>query len=712
MRKLRTRPAQRPAAASSADVGDQATDDRHSGDQYREIFNAVNDCILITNPVTGRFIEANRSCCEMFGYETGELTGQPVETLSSGIAPYTREAAIDLCRRAYRGEPQIFEWQCKTKNGFVFWTEVSLRLTAFGPTPAIIANVRDISERKEQQERFRQLAENIDEAFWMSNPEKTVMLYVSPGYEAIWGRSCQSLYDDPRQWIEAIHEDDRARILDVAQRQADSTYNEEYRIVRPDGEVRWIADRAFPVRDDTGRIYRVAGVARDITERKRLDAQISHMADHDALTGLPNRAAFTSTLKGALLHARRSGASLAVLFLDLDNFKDVNAVRGHFFGDQMVQLVAERLQRALRFNGSVFRVGGDQFAILLGDAIEPAEVAAVAERLIAAISCPFVIDGGAIQIGASIGVALAGDGARDPAILMSQAETALYRAKAEGRQTWRFYSAAMNAEVQSRIALTGELRAAIPAGQLRVVYQPQVRSRDGRIGGVEALVRWAHPNGGVLQPASFLPVAESSGLIVGLDRWVLREACRQGRQWMDEGRAPGVMCVNLSFAQFQQPLEFERYVMGVLEETGLPATMLELEITETTFIGFSSEHRHTIQRLRGVGIRFALDDFGTGYSSLNYLRRFSVDRIKIAREFIADVAVSRDAAAIVKCILSLARDLGNGVVAEGVETAEQLKLLQDWDCPDVQGFYFAEPMTAEAVAPLLSAGAIRPTRFS
>ena len=710
MSKVRTRPAHPLTAAGAADFGGQSTGFRHSGDQYKEIFDAVNDGILITNPVTGRFIEANRSCCEMFGYESGELTGQPMETLSSGIPPYSREAALELCDRAYRGEPQIFEWPCKTKQGFVVWTEVSLRFTAFGSSPAIVANVRDISERKEQQERFRQLAESIDEVFWMSNPERTVMLYVSPGYEAIWGRSCQSLYDDPRQWLEAIHEDDRGRILEVAQRQADSSYNEEYRIVRPNGEVRWIADRAFPVRDDEGRIYRVGGVARDITERKRLDAQISHMSEHDALTGLANRSAFTSTLARALRHAQRSGVALAILFLDLDDFKDVNAVRGHFVGDQLVQLVAERLQRALRFNESVFRFGGDQFAVLLGDTGEPADVGAVAERLIASVSGPFVIDGGEIQVGASIGVAMAADGARDPAILMSQAETALYSAKAEGRQTWRFYSAAMNTEVRSRSALTGELRAAIPAGELRVVYQPQVRISDGSIGGVEALVRWAHPVAGILQPASVLAMAESSGLIVGVDRWVLREACRQGRQWMDEGRAPGVICVNLSSAQFQQPLELERRVMAVLEETGLPAGILELEITESTFIGFSSEHRHMIQRLRDAGVRFALDDFGTGYSSLNYLRRFAVDRIKIAREFIADVAVSREAAAIVKCILSLARDLGNGVVAEGVETAEQLKLLQDWDCPDVQGFYFAQPMTAEAVAPLLSAGAICPAR--
>ncbi|MFW6028010.1 MAG: EAL domain-containing protein [bacterium] len=697
MSKALTEPARRTAAVAS---------DGH----YRAVFNGVNDAILISNPVTGRFVEINQSGCEMFGYEKDELVGRGVETLSSGIPPYTRDAAMERCWRAYLGEPQTFEWPCKTKNGFVFWTEVSLRCTAFGSTPAIVANVRDITERKEQSERFRQLADNIDEVFWMSNPEKTAMLYVSPGYEKIWGRSCQSLYDNPRQWLEAIHEDDRPRILEMAQRQAHSTYNEEYRIVRPDGDVRWIADRAFPVRDDNGRIYRVAGVARDITERKRLDAQISHMADHDALTGLANRSAFTATLERALRPPRRGAPSLAILFLDLDHFKDVNALHGHVVGDRLVRLVAERLQGAVRYNESVFRLGGDGFAILLGDAGEPADVGAVAERLVAAVSDTFVVDDREIHVEASVGVAIAGDSARDPVALMSQAETALYRAKAEGRRTWRFHSEDMDAEVRERIAMTNELRAAIPGGELFVVYQPQVKASDGRIGGVEALVRWAHPERGVLSPASFLPVAQCSGLIVALDRWVLREACRQARRWIDAGFAPTIMCVNLSSAQFAQPLDLERCVLTTLEESGLAPSMLELEITESTFIGFSSEHRHMIQRLRGAGVRFALDDFGTGFSSLNYLRRFAVDRIKIAREFIVDLATCSDAAAIVKCILTLARDLGYEVIAEGVETSEQLQLLQGWACPDVQGFYFATPMTAEAASPLLSAGALVPSR--
>jgi diguanylate cyclase (GGDEF)-like protein/PAS domain S-box-containing protein len=559
-------------------------------DRYRAVFDAVNDGIFISNPTTGRFIEVNESGCHMFGYESGELIGREIEMLSSGVHPYTQEMAIAKGERALAGELQTFEWQCKTKDNVLFWAEVSVRITRFGPTPAMVANVRDI------------------------------------------------------------------------------------------------------------------------TERKRRSAQITHMAHHDELTGLANRFMFKTTLDRAIAHSLRTARGFSVLFLDLDHFKDVNDLRGHLIGDRLLCLVAERLQGGVRFNESVFRLGGDEFALILCEPNEPDEIAALADRLIATISTPFVIDRRQVQVGASIGVAIYGADAGDADTLMSHADIALYRAKAEGRQTYRFYSDAMEEEVRARVALTSELRVAIPGHQLFVVYQPQVTAKGGNIVGVEALVRWRHPKHGILMPDSFLPVAESSGLIVALDHWMLREACRQGRQWVDAGISPGMICVNLSSAQFKTPLELETFVLAVLEETGLPAHLLELEITENTLIGFSSEHREMIQRLRGAGVRFSLDDFGTGYSSLNYLRRFPVDRIKIAREFVADLASSADAATIVKLILDLSRHFGNKVIAEGVETPEQLRLLQEWDCPDVQGFYFAAPMPAEAMEPLLRAGTINPAR--
>ena len=557
-------------------------------DRFRVIFDAVNDGIFISDPATGRFIEINQPGCDMFGYSKAELLGCGVDTLSSGAHPHTRDMAVELNEKARLGGPQIFEWRCKTKQGVLFWTEISLRYSEFGDTPAIVA------------------------------------------------------------------------------------------------------------------------IMRDITERKQHDTEIIYLAEHDVLTGLANRSMFTMALDRAIAQSLRTGKKFAILCLDLDRFKDVNDTRGHLTGDRLLRLVAERLKANVRLNEPVARFGGDEFAILLGDLREPAEVAALADRLIVSISRPFLIDGIENHVGVSIGVAIYSEDAGDAESLLSHADIALYRAKSEGRQTYRFFSEAMNEEVRLRVRLTDELRLAIPDGQLFLVYQPQVRIKGGRIIGVEALVRWQHPRHGILAPARFLPVAESSGLIGALGQWVLREACRQGRRWLDAGISPGTIAVNVSTTQFKVPLELEKVVFAVLTETGLPPHMLELEITETTLIELLTGQKEMVQRLRRAGIRFSLDDFGTGYSSLNYLRQFSVDRIKIAHEFIAELATSTEAAFIVKMILGLSRDFGNEAIAEGVETSEQLRLLQDWDCREVQGFYFSPPLSAEAIAPLLSAGMIDP----
>jgi len=560
-----------------------------SDDQFRLVFNAINDGIFISDPATGRFTEVNQAGCTMFGYIKAELIGRDIQTLSSGVHPYTQDVAIEKLQKAFSGEPQIFEWQCKTKDGALFWTEISIRCAEFGHTPAVVAIVRDIGERR------------------------------------------------------------------------------------------------------------------------RVDARILYLAQHDVLTGLDNRSMFTAAVDRASARSLRTGKAFSVLCLDLDYFKDVNDTRGHLVGDRLLRLVAERLRADVRLHESVARLGGDEFAILLDDQHSPEDIAALANRLVVSIGRPFVIDGTKSHVGASIGVAIYGKDACDAETLLSHADIALYRAKSEGRQTYRFFSNEMNEEVRSRVRLTDELRLAIPNAQLFLVYQPQVRATSGRIIGVEALVRWRHPRRGILMPGDFLPVAESSGLIGELGRWVLREACRQGRMWVDGGIVPGTISVNISTAQFKDPLELERLIVTVLAETGLPPALLELEITENTLIAFSAEHREMIQRLRKAGIRFSLDDFGTGYSSLNYLRQFSVDRIKIAREFVSELSNNDKAASIVRLILGLSREFGNEVIAEGVETREQLHLLRDWDCPDMQGFLFARPMSAEAVVPFLKAGTISPS---
>ena len=558
----------------------------HIDDRFKVIFDAVNDGIFIVDPTTGGFIDVNQAACSMFGYNKTELIGCNIGTLSSGIHPYTLDMSLE---KAHSREPQILEWQAKTKDGDLFWIELSIRHIEFGRIPTIIA------------------------------------------------------------------------------------------------------------------------VVRDITERKRLNAELVYMAQHDVLTGLVNRPMFATAVDRAIAQSLRIGKNFSILYLDLDHFKDVNDTRGHLTGDRLLRLVAERMQAAVRLNENVARFGGDEFAILLGDYNEPTEIAALANRLFVSIGKPFWIDGNEIHIGVSIGVAIYGEDARDAETLLSHADIALYRAKAEGRQTYRFFSDAMNEEVRSRVALTDELRSAISAGQLFLVYQPQVMAKDGRIIGVEALVRWRHPRRGILMPGSFLPIAESAGLMGALGQWVLREACRQGRQWIDAGIEPGTIGVNLSTAQFKAPLELEKMIFAVLTETRLPPHLLELEITETTLIGLSSDHGEMMERLRRAGVKFSLDDFGTGYSSLNYLRRFPVDRIKIAQELISVIGTSAEPASILKLILDFSRVFGNEAIAEGVETREQLSLLQDWDCREVQGAYFAPPMSAEAIVPLLSNGTIRPS---
>lgn len=555
-------------------------------DRFQVIFDAVSDGIFISSPETGKFIEVNQPGCRLFGYDKAELIGGDIGTISSGIPPYTLDMAIENGARARRGENPIFEWQCRNKDDVLFWAEVSLRFAEFDHADAIIA------------------------------------------------------------------------------------------------------------------------VVRDITERKQLNSQIVHMAQHDALTGLANRYTFASAVDRAIAQSNRTGNEFAILFIDLDRFKDVNDTRGHPIGDRLLQLVAERLQAGVRANETLARFGGDEFAILLGDPSEPAQIAALASRLIASLGRPYSLDGIESHVGASIGVAIYGKDASDAEMLMSHADIALYRAKDEGRRTYRFYSDEMDTETRSRVMLTDELRAAIPGGQLFLVYQPQVTAEGSRIVGVEALVRWRHPRRGTLAPAQFLEVAESSGLIVPLGKWVLREACRQGREWLDRGVPPGSISVNLSSAQLKDPFELEKIVSAVLAETRLPPHLLELEIAESTLTGLSSRHGDMIQRLRGAGVRFALADFGTGNSSLNFLRRVPVDRIKIEEEFVSELASSGKAPAIVKLILGLARELGSDVIAEGVETCEQHTLLRNWDCPKMQGFYFAEPMCPEAVAELLSGGTI------
>jgi diguanylate cyclase (GGDEF)-like protein/PAS domain S-box-containing protein len=440
----------------------------------------------------------------------------------------------------------------------------------------------------------------------------------------------------------------------------------------------------------------------DITERKRAEARIAFMAHHDALTALPNRVMLRQRMEELLSRAQRDGRRLAALCIDLDNFKSVNDTLGHSLGDLLLQQVGERLRGSLREHDTVARLGGDEFAILQADVARPQEAGTLAERLIAIVSEPYHLDGHLVAIGASIGIALApGDGA-DPDRLLKNADMALYRAKADGKNAFRFFEAEMDARVQTRRRLELDLRTALQAGALDVHYQPLIDLPTGEVSGVEALLRWPHPERGMIPPAEFIPVAEETGLIGALGAFVLRRACTAAAAWP----AHINVAVNLSPLQFRTG-NLLATVREALDHSGLAPRRLELEITETLLLERSDQVLATLHALRALGVRISMDDFGTGYSSLSYLRSFPFDKIKIDRSFVRELDANADSQAIVRAIVSLGTSLGITITAEGVESESDLARLKAEGCNEGQGYLFSRARPQAEIAEMLRGRKIR-----
>jgi diguanylate cyclase (GGDEF)-like protein len=465
--------------------------------------------------------------------------------------------------------------------------------------------------------------------------------------------------------------------------------------------------------------------------QEQQSGRIEHMARHDILTGIANRRALVEMLDQRIARAHREvSSSFAVLYIDLDRFKNVNDTLGHPAGDLLLQTVAKRLRVSVREGDTVARFGGDEFAVLLADIRRPTDAADVSKRILDVISEltietdvaavagniaagvvkvlaePFVVQGSQIHSGGTVGIAVYGPESPDAETMLAHADMALYRAKSEGRGTYRFFTEAMDTEVRARVRVDAELREAITSEQLFLMYQPQVDVETNQIVGVEALVRWRHPERGTVGPGDFIPAAEKSGLIIPLGHWVIREACRRARLWLDAGVAPPLVAINLSGVQLKNPLTLERDIAEIVEEFDLPPGMLELELTESVLMEASREHNDFFVRLREKGYRIAIDDFGSGYSSLDYLLRYPVDRIKIAQSFITDIGIVFRNDVIVRAALGLARELGIEAVVEGVQTKTQLELLRTWGCRIVQGYYYARPQPASDVSRLLQVGVI------
>ncbi|MCL6635389.1 MAG: EAL domain-containing protein [Peptococcaceae bacterium] len=435
-------------------------------------------------------------------------------------------------------------------------------------------------------------------------------------------------------------------------------------------------------------------ILRDITERKRYEETIRHQAFHDALTGLPNRMLFKDRLTLAIAHAKRNKQILAVLFLDLDRFKLINDTLGHALGDQLLQMTAQRLMETVREDDTVARLGGDEFTLLLPGINKAENAAKVAQKVIEAIRNPFTIGQHELYITTSVGVALYPSDGEDAETLLKNADAAMYLAKEKGRNNYQLYTPAMNARAFERLELENSLRRALEKGEFVVYYQPKIKMDTGKIVGMEALVRWQHPEKGLVPPADFIPVAEETGLIIPLGEWVLRTACRQNKAWQDRGFPPMRVAVNLSARQFQLQNLVET-IARILEETGLEPRWLELEITESVAMQNAEYTVKMLHELKEMGIQLSIDDFGTGYSSLSYLKRFPIDKLKIDKSFVREIGMDKDNEVIASTVIVLGKSLKIGVNAEGVENEEQLDFLKKHQCDEMQGYLFGRPVPPE-----------------
>jgi diguanylate cyclase (GGDEF)-like protein len=521
------------------------------------------------------------------------------------------------------------------------------------------------------------------------------------------------------EWFRHVHADDVTALRSALQRHLSGEsahFEHEYRMSHIDGTYRWMLCRGVAVRDETGCPIRMAGSQTDITERRRIQDELSHAALHDSLTGLANRSLFAELLDRALMKTRRASSyGFAVLFVDLDRFKLINDSLGHQVGDRFLVAIGKRIYKHLRPGDSLARLGGDEFAVLLEGIRDTQAATTIADRLQMSLLEPFEIDGHEIYASASIGIAFGDSRYRDSDDLLRDADIAMYRAKALGRSQCQAFDPSMHAQAIRRLTLENELRRALERGEFELHYQPIVELDTDEVCGFEALVRWIRPEGKITYPAEFIKVAEETRLINPLTEWVLCEACARVSEWQRAFDRPLTLTINISSKLFDKPTLVDD-VRDAIASTGLLPGTLRLEITESFLLNSSDAVAQRLDDLRSIPVELYLDDFGTGFSSLSYLHRYRLDALKIDQSFISRIGGVHNDAPIVSSIVNLARQLGMGVIAEGVETPQQAKHLKALDCPHAQGYLFSRPLTAtEArayLASLPAAGTTAPPQLT
>lgn len=598
---------------------------------------------------------------------------------------------------------------------------------AAGQPLAMEGIIQDVTARRKAEdalrraeERYRALFEHAIEGIFRTSVDGRY-IDANPALAHIYG------FESPMALISSLSNissqlyvdpDRRSAFIQRIRRDGYVT-NFESQVYQADGQVIWISENSRAVFDDAGECLYFEGTVEDITERKAYEERIRHQATHDALTGLPNRSLFFDRLELAIARAKRFEHLIAVAYVDLDQFKMINDSLGHDAGDELLKTVAERLHHCLREGDTVARHGGDEFVLILSEQHGKDDIHKLLERVLSSVAQPYERKGRSYSIGASCGVAIFPDDGVDAETLLSNADAAMYRAKQLGRNNVTFYSRELNAHAEDRLELLSRLHAAIEHNEFVLFYQPKICVADGSMSGAEALIRWAPPGATLVTPDCFIPIAEDSGLIGRIGEWVLREACRQGREWLDRSGQSIPISINVSPRQFGQG-NLAESVRKALETTGLPPQLLELEITENVVLLDASFIACQLDEIKRLGVRLSIDDFGTGYSSLTYLRRFPIDTVKLDKSFVREVCEDLGEAEVLKAVVALVHAMDLEVLAEGVETREQLELLRNCHCDKAQGYYFSRPVAAqqfialyravhnshEPTAPLLSRAAV------
>lgn len=654
--------------------------------------------ILAITDHKGIILRANEQFCRISKYERSELIGNDHRILNSGFHPKGFFKDMWSCIRS--GQVWRGEIRNRAKDGSYYWVDTTIVpfKDQAGEIYQYLSIRSDITARKQMEdelkrseEKYRIIAENTSDIISIINLDGE-FLYLSPSHKRVWEHTVPD--EEIQNLFEWIVEDDRD-IFAYAIQHAFSTRKEymvECRINTQRNDVIWTESKINPIMDEEGNVTKLLLVTRDVTDRKQSEETIHHLAYHDALTDLPNRRMYVQQLSKEMMQAKRFQSNLAVLFLDLDRFKDVNDSFGHDVGDMLLIEASKRLQACLKPGDVVARLGGDEFTIMQNQLQDRNEATALAEQIMNQLQRPFELDGHVFNVSCSIGIALYPQDGDNPEDLLKRADTALYTVKSRGKNGYDFFDPTMEAKSLERILMENEMRKAIEQEQFQIYYQPKIDIATSAMTGMEALVRWVHPELGIIPPNRFIPIAEETGMILALGEWILKQACKQNKIWHDQGYTLKVS-VNLSARQIYQK-DLVEMIKDILRETNLSPDWLELEITESIFVKME-EATAVLQQIRDIGIQISIDDFGTGYSSFSYIKSLPVDTIKIDASFIRDIHHNQESQAIVKAIVTIAQSLNMNVIAEGIELYDQVAALKENGCDHGQGYLFSKPLPTD-----------------